>query len=141
MKLIPLIDRKGTVRAWADRQSGWTCDSTGNVFLLIAFDGVFQFTGEQLGWFYGNHIRDRYGRVVLARPNAKIEGLIMPRPEKITKQPQIYLPTGRPVLRWLLPTPPMMKQRAWRSFDSLFSSRLERVRTFEEKLRKLRQKA
>jgi len=75
MKIIPLIDRTGTVRAWADRKSGWTCNPTGNVFLLIAFDGVFRFTGEQVGWFYGDHIRNRNGQVVLSRPNAKIEGL------------------------------------------------------------------
>jgi hypothetical protein len=61
----------------------------------------------------------------------------MPRPEKITKPPQIFLPTGRPVLRWLLPRPPMMKQRAWGSFESLFSSGFTRVSAFEEKVREL----
>ena len=82
MKIIPLIDRTGNVRAWADRKSGWTCNPTGNVFLLIAFDGVFRLTGKQLGWFYGDHIRNRNGQVVLSRPNARIEGLQMPRPRK-----------------------------------------------------------
>ena len=83
MKLVPLIDHTGIIRAWADRKTGWACIPTDNVFLFIAFDGVFRLTGEQVGWFYGDHIRNRNGQVVLSRPNANIEGLIMPRPEKI----------------------------------------------------------
>jgi hypothetical protein len=138
MKLIPLIDRTGAVRAWADRKTGWTCNPTGSVFLLIAFDGVFRFTGEQVGWFYGDHIRDRYGRVVLSRPNAKIEGLIMPRPEKIPPPPKIHMPTGHPELRWVL-MPPVKRPYAWADVRSLFDG-LSRVRAFEEALRTLRQK-
>jgi hypothetical protein len=42
MKLIPLIDRTGAVRAWADRKSGWICNQTGNCFVLIEFDGVLR---------------------------------------------------------------------------------------------------
>ncbi len=48
MKLIPLIDRNGTARAWADRNSGLICNPTGNVFALIEFDGVFRLTGIKL---------------------------------------------------------------------------------------------
>jgi hypothetical protein len=95
-------------------------------------------SGEQIGWFYGDHVRERRGRVVLARPGAKIEGLTMPRPEKIPKPPRIYLPTGRPLLRWLLPPP--IKQRAWADFKTLFDDGLERVRAFEAKVRSGRNK-
>jgi len=136
MNLIPLIDRTGAVRAWADRKSGWICNPTGSVFLLIAFDGVFRFAGEQIGWFYGDHIRDRYGRVVLARPGAKIDGLSMPRPKKSPEPPKIYLPTGHPVLRWLLPPPPI-KPGAWADFKLLFDDGLERIRAFEKKAAEL----
>jgi 4-fold beta flower protein len=139
MKLLPLMDHGGVIRAWADRKSGWICDPIGNVLLLIAFDSVFRFSGEQVGWFYGDHIRDRYGRVVLARPGAKIEGLPMARPQKIPPSPKPYLPTSRPALQWLLPPPVLPKQRAWRTFESLFNDGLERVRAFEKKLSKFGQ--
>jgi hypothetical protein len=133
MPLIPLIDRTGAVRAWADR-SGWICNPTGGASLLIAFDGVFAASsGAQIGWWYGDHIRNRYGQVVLARPSAKIEGLAAtPRTKKIPRPPKIHLPTGRPLLRWLLPPPPI-KQRGWADFEALFYSGLARLRAFEKK--------
>ena len=134
MKLIPLIDRTGAVRAWADRKTGWVCNPTDNVCLLVVFDGVFGFTGEQVGWFYGDHIRNRNGQVVLARPNANIEGLIMPRPKKMPPPPKIHMPTGRPVAHWVLPPP--YKRRTWADVESLFDG-LSRVRRFEERLRKV----
>jgi 4-fold beta-flower domain-containing protein len=102
------------------------------VFALTEFDAVFAFSGTQIGWWYGNHIRDRYGRVVLARPGAKIEGLTMPRPKRIPDAPKIHLPTGRPLLRWLLPPPPI-KQRGWTDFEALFDNGLARLRAFEKK--------
>ncbi len=62
----------------------------------------------------------------------------MPRPQNIPEPPKIYLPSGRPVLRWLLLPP--VKQHAWGNLESLFSGGLERVRAFEAKLRELQQK-
>jgi hypothetical protein len=135
MKLLPLIDRTGAVAAWADRKTGWTCNPTGNVFLLIAFDGVFRSTGEQVGWFYGDHIRNRNGQVVLSRPNVKIEGLTMPRWKKIPPPPKIRMPPRRPELRWLLMSL-FNRPYAWADVRSLFDG-LSRVRAFEEQLRKL----
>ncbi len=81
MQFFPLLDREGQVRAWADRKTGWISDINGSVFAVTEFDGVFtaQAYGEQIGWFCGDHLRDRLGRVVLARPGARIEGIIMPR--------------------------------------------------------------
>jgi len=138
MKLIPLVDRFGTVRAWADRKSGLVSNPAGNALALIEFDAVFRFSGSQIGWWFGDHIRDRYGQVVLARPSAKIDGLAMPRPQESPEPAKIYLPSGRPVLQWLLPPP--MKQHAWGNLESLFSGGLERVRAFEANLRKFQQK-
>ena len=83
MNLMPLMDRRGDARAWADRKSGWVSDRMGNVFALVWFDGVFNRTGAQIGGWYGDHIRDRYGRVVLVRPSTKIEDVNMPHPKKI----------------------------------------------------------
>jgi hypothetical protein len=105
---------------------------------LIEFDGVFKFNGEQIGWFGGDHLRDRLGRVILARPGAKIEGVMMPHAEKIPSPPKMHVPTGRPLLKWLLPPP--MKQRAWVDFKSLFDDGLAQARAFEEMLRSLANK-
>lgn len=46
--LIPLIDRTGAVKAWADRVSGWICNPIGSVFALTEFDAVFAFSGTQM---------------------------------------------------------------------------------------------
>ena len=133
MKLIPFVDRFGAVRAWADRRSGFVSNPAGNPFALIEFDAVFRFSGSQIGWWFGDHIRDRYGQVVLARPSAKIDGLVVPRPQEGPEPAKIYLPSGRPVLQWQLPLP--MKQHTWGNLESFFSGGLERVGAFEAKLR------
>jgi integrase len=83
MKIIPLLDRAGNVKLWADPRSGWVWDLMGHVSALISFDGVFNRQGTQIAWWHGDHIRDRYGNVVLVRQGAKIEGVNIPRPEKI----------------------------------------------------------
>jgi hypothetical protein len=76
--------------------------------------------------------------VVLARANAKIDGVVMPHPQKIPPAPRLRLPIGRPVLKWLLPPP--LKQRAWADFKSLFDNGLAQVRAFEEQLRSFARK-
>ena len=137
MKLVPLLDRSGNVKAWANPESGWIWNLAGNVFALIAFDGVFNFAGSQIGWWYGDHLRDRYGRVVLSRRRTKIEGLNMPRLEKIPRPPKVNLPSGHPVLRWLLMPP--LKRHEWADIKSLFD-RLAQIRAYEEKLRSFHQR-
>ncbi len=132
MKLIPLIDQTGAVRVWAEQDSSWLFHLTGDAFGLVSFNGVFRRTGVQIGWWYGDHIRDRFGRVVLARPGTKIEGLDVRRPKRIPQPPALRLPTGRPALRWLLP--PTVKAHQWAVFRSLFDS-LARLRAWEEQVR------
>jgi hypothetical protein len=51
MKLVPLLGRSGHVKAWGDRETGWISDLTGKFFALVAFDGVFDRTGAQIGWW------------------------------------------------------------------------------------------
>ena len=60
----------------------------------------------------------------------------MPRPKRIPDAPKIHLPTGRPLLRWLLPPPPI-KQRGWADFEALFDNGLARLRAFEKKAAEL----
>ncbi len=140
MSLIPLMDRTGTIRFWADRRTGWISDLNGNIVAFISFDGVFRAKAiaEQIGWFEGNHIRNRRGQVVLIQPNAKLDGVIVPRAKKIPKPPQLRLPIGRPLLKWLLPPP--MKPRAFADFESLFDDGSAQVRAFEQQLRRLANK-
>jgi hypothetical protein len=138
MKLIPLLDRAGNIKVWADPRSGWVYDQKGNVSALISFDGVFNRQGTQIAWWYGDHIRDRYGHVVLFRPGAKIEGVNMPRPEKLPLPPKVHVPSGHPVLTWLLP-PPLSARLQWADFRSLHEGP-KRLRAFERKLRSFQQK-
>jgi hypothetical protein len=117
MNSMPLMDRRGNVTAWADRNSGWVSDQMGKVFALVWFDGVFNQRGAQIGGWYGDHIRDRYGRVVMVRPGTKIEDLNLPRPNKIPRSPMLNLPSTHPALKWL-PTP-VSKKHYWADFSSL----------------------
>ena len=39
MKLLPLLDRTGNIKFWADPRSGWMNDLDGNAIALIAVDG------------------------------------------------------------------------------------------------------
>lgn len=133
MKLIPLMDRTGAVKAWADRQTGWISDLAGRLFALVAFDGVFSRTGAQIGWWHGDYIQDPYGRVVLFRPRRKIENLNMPRLRRISSPPKVRLPSSHPQqLRWLLPPP--LKAHTWTD-SAPFLGQLGYPQTGVEKLR------
>jgi len=138
MNLMPLTDPRGNVTAWADRNSGWVSDQMGKVFALVWFDGVFNQRGAQIGGWYGDHIRDRYGRVVLVRPSTKIEDLNMPRPKKIPPPPKVHLPSGHPVLKWL-PTP-SVKKHQWADLRSLHDG-LGRLRAWAEKTASFQEKS
>jgi 4-fold beta flower protein len=132
MKLIPLIDRAGNVKAWADPRSGWITDLAGNAFWFVSFDGFFTRRGAQVGWWHGDHIRDRYGRVVLSRPDAQIEVIKIPSPKRLPQPPKMHLPPSHPVLTWL--PPPLLKKHQWADFYSLHEG-LEQLRAYEERSR------
>ncbi len=109
----------------------------GNVIALIQFGGVFkaQTHAQQIGWYdCEGVIRNRRGQVVLIQPNAKVDGLVIPRSQRMPATPKLRLPIGRPVLNWLSASP--MKQAAWADFETLFDG-LAQLRAFEKKLRTL----
>ena len=121
MKSIPLMDRTGSTKAWADQRSGWISDLTGKFFALVAFDGVFdRATGAQIGWWRGTYISDQHGHVVLFRPNARIQNLSMPQPKRIPRPPTLQLPSGHPTLRWLLMPP--LTARGWADFGAFLGA-------------------
>jgi hypothetical protein len=137
MKLIPLLDRTGNTRAWADRRTGWIANLAGRVFALVAWDGFFDRTGAQIGWWHGDYVYDRYGRVVLFRVGRKIGNLNIPRSRPIPPPPKVQLPPAHPTLRWLLPPP--LTRRSWVDFTSFFGA-LGYPRTAVEKLRDFRER-
>ena len=137
MKSIPLLDRTGNTRAWADRRTGWIADLAGRVFAFVAWDGVFDRTGAQIGWFGDGYIQDRYGGVALFIAGRRIEHLIMPSPRRIPRPPKVQLPPAHPTLRWLLPPP--LTRRSWADFTS-FLGALGYPRTAVEKLRDFRER-
>ena len=139
MTLIPLIDRAGQVRAWADRRTGWISDMNGKIIALIEQLGNGVFIAEaharQIGWYdCDGVVRNRRGQVVLVQPNAKVDGLVIPRPQRIPAAPKARAPIGRPTLSWQLPLP--MKQRAWADFETLFDGPAQ-LRAFAQKVRSL----
>ena len=138
MKLIPLLDRTGSTKAWADRTSGWISDLTGKVLALVAFDGVFDRTGAQIGWWQGDYIADRYGHIVLSRLRPRIVKVTMPQPKKIPRPPNLHLPTAHPTLRWLL-TPPL-KAHGWADFEAFLGALGHTQMTAAEKLRDFRER-
>ncbi len=50
---------------------------------LIIVDAVYDRTGLQVGWWYGDHIRNRKGEVVLFVSGSKIHGLAMPTQKQL----------------------------------------------------------
>ena len=89
MKLLPLIDRTGSVKFWADPRSSWMVDLDGYAVALIAVDAIYDKNGVQLGWWYGDHLRNRNGQVVLFVSHSKIECLVMPAEKPISRMPTL----------------------------------------------------
>lgn len=124
MTLLPFVDRRAIVRLWADRKSNWLVDSRGKAFALIACDGVFNLNGRQIGWWYGDHVRDKFGRIILCRMGSKLEGATLPRVTDRPRPPKIQSLPAHPALNWASKMPPP-KQFGWSDFD-LLSDHLER---------------
>jgi hypothetical protein len=126
MKLLPLLDRTGNVKFWADPRSSWMVDLDGNAVGLIAVDAVYDRNGVQLGWWYGDHLRNRNGQVVLFVSRGKIEGLPMPAEKPISRMPTLRLPSGKPNFERLSVKP--AKKHEWADVTSLpFQDRSRRT--------------
>jgi hypothetical protein len=129
-------DRTGNARAWADRRTGWVADLAGRVFALVAWDGVFDRAGAQIGWCGDGYIQHRLGRVVLFT-GRRIEHLTMPQRQKIPRPPRVQLPSAHPTLRWLLMPP--RKNRLWGDFAAFYDGpgpsgkAVGRLRGFQER--------
>ena len=135
MKLVPLLDRSGNVKAWADPGSGWIIDLSGKVFAFVFFNGIFSRHGTQVGWWLGDHIRNRYGQVVLSQPDAEIDGIKIPFQKRLPTPPKAHLPTSHPAMIRLLT--PLLKKHQWADFGSLHHG-FEQLRAYEKNVRRLR---
>jgi hypothetical protein len=117
MKLLPLLDRTGKVKFWADPRSSWMTDLDGNAVALIAVDAVYDKAGSQLGWWYGDHCRNKIGPVVLFVSRSKIDGLTMPAEKPTPRVPTLRLRSGKPNFERLGVKPP--KKHEWADVKSL----------------------
>jgi hypothetical protein len=117
VKLLPLLDRAGNVKFWADPRSSWMTDLDGNAVALIAVDAVYDKSGIQLGWWYGDHIRNSKGQVLLFVSRSKIEGLMMPAEKPVSRAPTLQLPSRRPNFERLGVKP--AKKHEWADVISL----------------------
>ena len=126
MKLLPLLDRTGNVKFWVDPRSSWMTDLDGNAVGLIAVDAVYDRNGVQVGWWGGDHLRNRNGQVVLFVSHSKIEGLTMPAEKPISRVPTLRVPSGKPNFERLSVKP--AKRHEWADVTSLpFQDRRRRT--------------
>jgi len=103
-------------------------DLDGNAVGLIAVDAVYDRNGVQLGWWYGDHLRNKNGQVVLFVFRSKIEGLMMPAEKPISRLPALRLPSGKPNFERLVVKP--STKREWADVTSLpFQDRIRRTFT------------
>jgi hypothetical protein len=101
-------------------------DLDGNAVALIAVDAVFDKTGSQVGWWYGDQLRNRNGQVVLFVSRSKIEGLMMPAEKPVSRAPTLQLPSRRPNFERLGVKP--AKKHEWADVTSLpFQDRRRRT--------------
>jgi hypothetical protein len=101
-------------------------DLDGNAVGLIAVDAVYDRNGVQLGWWYGDHLRNRNGQVVLFVSRSKIDGLMMPAEKPISRVPTLRVPSGRLNFERLRIKP--SKKHEWADVTSLpFQDRSRRT--------------
>jgi hypothetical protein len=129
MHLVPLFNKTGTPTYWADPASCQILDLTGRAVAMIKFDGVFDREGHQIGWWYGDHIRDLLGRLLLFMRGGEIPGLNLPLLRPYLDQPKVrrLLPQG--TLRRIEKRP--QSKPEWSPLP-LISDRLQWLRGFLE---------
>jgi hypothetical protein len=115
MNPLPFSDSTGKVKAWLDRKSNWVFDLGGDAFSLISGDSWFNRTGAQIGWWYGDHLRDRRGRVVLVRSGVGIAGIRIPPHATVPHAGYLNVPPERPALNLL--AGPAPRRDDWAGFE------------------------
>ena len=112
MKLIPMYDRTGWPYVFADPQTGWLYNLRGHPFALVVLNGVYSRDGIFIGWFCGDYIRDKEGRVVVFMKGARISGVAMPTPKLAGgEEPKCQSPPAKPMLKRF--GGPMRRQFEW----------------------------
>jgi hypothetical protein len=127
VQLVPLFDKTGTPSYWADPVSSQIFDATGQAVAFIGFDSIFDRSGKHIGWWYGNHIRDHVGRLLLVMRGAQITGLNLPLLPSQPRQPSARHWLPRPSFRRLENHP--LNQPQW-SLLPLIANRNDRIMRF-----------
>ena len=76
----PLFDRSGQVYGWLDMSAGRIMDRRGRHVALIRDGKVHDYRGKHLGWWDGDHFRDRTGAVAVYERGASGLGFLAPLP-------------------------------------------------------------
>jgi hypothetical protein len=131
MQLIPLFDKTGTAEYLADPTSCQILDPTGDAVAVIRFDSVFDRTGQQIGGWFGDHIRDQLGRLLLFVRGAQIPGLNLPAPRSYLDQRKVRRLLTQVTLRRIEHRPQSKPQ--WSPLPLI--SGLHRIRAYLEQYR------
>ncbi len=73
-----LYNRNGQVAAWLDRVAGEIVDLSGQHKAFVDGDSVYDYSGNHVGWWQDDHIRDGSGAVALFCRTAQNVGVYLP---------------------------------------------------------------
>ena len=126
MDMHPLVGKDEKVVVWADRTSGRVYNRRGKLFGVIIYNGVFDFDGTQLLWWFGDHFTNLEGGVLAVLQGARIPG-ISKIPRRIIRKPGTWKggkPTAPTYLKWHANIPP--RRYGWASATRI-ANRLIRI--------------
>lgn len=73
-----LYNRRGQVAAWLDRVAGEIVDLTGQHLAFVDDDSVYDYSGNHIGWWQNDHVRDSRGAVGFFTRHANSMGIYRP---------------------------------------------------------------
>ncbi len=74
----PLYNQHGRVYAWFEQDSGDILDLRGRHIAFVDDDSVYSYAGRHIGWWKGDHVRDRSGAVAAFLEDAEDLGVFKP---------------------------------------------------------------
>ena len=100
----PLYDQSGEVYSWMTRQTGRIVDLLGRHVAFVEGENVYNWSGQHIGWWQKQHIRNHDGDVAVFLHRARDFGLIRPVLAMAPRQP-----TAQPIPTQPVRAPPLTK--------------------------------